>query len=72
MLHPLHVDHPEWCASHWADFDWEGVVHSRRVLYERAAAGQALVLAFHFDPFPSLGHIQRAGESWRWVPLGES
>jgi hypothetical protein len=39
------------------------------MLYERAAAEHALVLAFHFNPFPSLGHIQRAGQDWRWVPL---
>lgn len=68
-LHPLHLAHPEWCASHWADYDWDGVIRSRRMLYERAAAEHALVLAFHFNPFPSLGHIQRAGQDWRWVPL---
>ena len=68
MLHPLHVDHPDWCASHWADLIWEDVIRSRRALYERACADQALVLAFHFAPFPSLGHIERNGEGWRWVP----
>ena len=68
MLHPLHVDHPDWCASHWADLDWEGVIRSRRELYARAAARHSLVLAFHFDPFPSLGYIEPAGEGWCWVP----
>jgi glyoxylase-like metal-dependent hydrolase (beta-lactamase superfamily II) len=70
MLHPLHVDHPDWCASHWADLDWDGVIHSRRELYKRAASEHSLVLAFHFDPFPSLGYIERAGEGWRWVSVG--
>lgn len=70
MLHPLHVDHPDWCASHWADLAWEGVIHSRRKLYERAASDHSLVLAFHFAPFPSLGHIKRSGEGWRWVSMG--
>lgn len=70
MLHPLHLDHPDWCASHWADLDWDGVIHSRRELYERAASKHSLVLAFHFDPFPSLGYIERAGEGWRWVSVG--
>lgn len=72
MLHPLHVDHPDWCASDWADLNWEGVIKSRRELYERAASKHSLVLAFHFDPFPGLGHIERAGEGWRWAPMGES
>jgi glyoxylase-like metal-dependent hydrolase (beta-lactamase superfamily II) len=72
MLHPLHVDHPDWCASHWADLNWEGVIHSRRELYEHAASNHSLVLAFHFAPFPSLGHIERSGEGWRWVSLGVS
>jgi hypothetical protein len=40
-------------------------------LYERAASVCSLVLAFHFMPFPGLGHIERMGESWRWVPPGE-
>jgi glyoxylase-like metal-dependent hydrolase (beta-lactamase superfamily II) len=47
MLHPIHVEHPDWCASDWADLDCEGVIKSRRMLYERAAGVHALVLAFH-------------------------
>jgi glyoxylase-like metal-dependent hydrolase (beta-lactamase superfamily II) len=66
MLHPLHVEHPEWCALEWADFDWEGVTRSRRQIYARAVAEDALVLAFHFHPFPSLGYIRQAGDGWRW------
>jgi glyoxylase-like metal-dependent hydrolase (beta-lactamase superfamily II) len=69
MLHPLQVEHPDWCAPHWADFNWDGVIHYRRELYERAASNHSLVLAFHFAPFPSLGHIERSGEGWRWVPI---
>lgn len=68
MLHPLHLDHPDWCASHWADFDWDEVIHSRRKLYEWAAVEHSTVLAFHFDPFPSLGYIEQAGEGWKWLP----
>ena len=69
MLHPIHVDHPDWCASEWADMNCEGVVQSRRALYDRAASRNALVFAFHFNPFPGLGHIERLGEGWRWVPI---
>ena len=28
-----------------------------------------LVMLQHFPPFPSLGHIRRDGEAWRWVPV---
>jgi glyoxylase-like metal-dependent hydrolase (beta-lactamase superfamily II) len=69
MLHPLHVAHPDWCASHWADLDWDMVISSRRKLYQRAASSHSLVLAFHFDPFPSLGHIELIMDGWRWVPI---
>lgn len=71
MLHPIHVDHPDWCASEWADINCEGVIKSRRALYERVASEHSLVLAFHFMPFPGLGHIERVGEGWRWAPLGD-
>lgn len=67
MLHPLHVDHPDWCAPHWADIDWEGVVRSRHALYHRAATNNSLVIAFHFNPFPALGHIIPTVEGWKWV-----
>ena len=66
MLHPLQVEHPEWCAGPWADMDWEQVVLNRRRIYDRAAAEDALVLAYHFHPFPSLGHIRRSGRTWQW------
>jgi len=69
MVHPLQVDHPDWCASHWADLIWEDVIHSRRELYARAASDHSLVLAFHFAPFPGLGHIERSGEGWRWLSM---
>ena len=68
MLHPVHLEHPDWCASHWADLDWEGVTRSRLELYARATSKHSLVLAFHFTPFPSLGYIEQAGKVWCWVP----
>jgi hypothetical protein len=27
------------------------------------------VLAFHFYPFPSLGHVVKVGEGWQWQPI---
>jgi hypothetical protein len=37
--------------------------------FERAASRRSLVLAYHFDPFPGLGHVSRFGEGWTWEPI---
>ncbi|MFQ5874119.1 MAG: MBL fold metallo-hydrolase [Dehalococcoidia bacterium] len=66
LLHPVHVERPEWCAV--VDFAPEQTVHTRRRLLKRAAAENALVLAFHF-PFPGLGHVVEKGEGWEWQPV---
>jgi glyoxylase-like metal-dependent hydrolase (beta-lactamase superfamily II) len=66
VLHPIHLDQPEWCAT--VDFAPDQVVATRRHLLHRAAAEKSLVLAFHF-PFPGLGHIVQKGENWEWQPI---
>ena len=66
VLHPIHLEQPEWCAA--VDFDPDQVVATRRHILTRAAAEKALVLAFHF-PFPGLGHILQKGEAWQWQPI---
>jgi glyoxylase-like metal-dependent hydrolase (beta-lactamase superfamily II) len=66
-LHPLHLEHPDWGMSF--DLDRAQALHSRHVLFDRAAARDALVLAFHFHPFPSLGHIQKTGTGWTWQSI---
>ena len=63
VLHPIHVEHPEWCAA--VDLSQEEVVATRHRLLTRAATDNALVFAFHF-PFPCLGHIVRKDETWEW------
>lgn len=65
-LHPIHVENPHWVSA--LDQFSEQVVQSRRALFKRASEQQALVLAFHFPPFPSLGYIVEEGASWRWQP----
>jgi len=42
-------------------------VKSRRKLYDMAATERMLVQGYHF-PFPSVGHIARQGEGYRFVP----
>ena len=66
VLHPIHLEHPEWCAA--VDLLPEQVVATRRRLLNRAATEKALVLAFHF-PFPGLGRVDRKGETWQWLPI---
>lgn len=66
VLHPIHLEQPEWCAA--VDFAPDQVVATRRRILNRAAAEKALVLAFHF-PFPGLGHIVQKGERWEWQPI---
>jgi glyoxylase-like metal-dependent hydrolase (beta-lactamase superfamily II) len=66
VLHPIHLEQPEWCAG--TDFSPQQVVATRRRLLKRAADEKALVLAFHF-PFPGLGHVVRKGNAWQWQPV---
>ena len=66
VLHPVHMEHPEWCSVF--DIVPESVGVTRRKLLDKAAAEKALVMAFHF-PFPGLGYVIRKGKAWQWVPL---
>ena len=66
-LHPIHVKHPDWTSR--MDADPTQTVLTRRKLYQWAVAHDALVLAFHFPPFPSLGHIVPDGSGWRWQAI---
>jgi glyoxylase-like metal-dependent hydrolase (beta-lactamase superfamily II) len=68
-LDPFQVDHPDWVAAF--DYDPVQVVATRRRLFDRAADDGALVLCYHF-PFPGLGRVERAGDGWRWEPVGTS
>jgi glyoxylase-like metal-dependent hydrolase (beta-lactamase superfamily II) len=66
-LHPVHLEHPDWHPI-W-DLDPRQAISNKRALFDRAATDHALVLAFHFPPFPSLGRVTRHGAGWRWHPL---
>jgi len=66
VLHPIHVEKPEWFAA--IDFVPDQVVATRHRLLKRAAEEKSLVLAFHF-PFPGLGHIIQKGDGWMWQPI---
>lgn len=66
VLHPIHLEHPEWCSVFDVVPELVGV--ARRKLLDKAAAEKALVIAFHF-PFPGLGHVLRKGKAWQWQAL---
>jgi glyoxylase-like metal-dependent hydrolase (beta-lactamase superfamily II) len=42
---------------------------TKRWLCDLLAEKKAWVLAQHFSPFPSLGHIVKKGEEWQWRPV---
>jgi glyoxylase-like metal-dependent hydrolase (beta-lactamase superfamily II) len=67
MLYPLHLEHPEWTPL----FDMlpEKASRSKRKAFGLASDEEALVFAHHFPPFPSLGHVRKEGQGWRWQPL---
>jgi glyoxylase-like metal-dependent hydrolase (beta-lactamase superfamily II) len=66
VLHPIHLEHTEWCAA--TDLDPDQVVNTRRHILNKATVEKSLVLAFHF-PFPGLGHIVEQGKEWEWLPI---
>jgi glyoxylase-like metal-dependent hydrolase (beta-lactamase superfamily II) len=66
VLHPIHLEHPEWHAA--VDLDPKKLEASRRRLLKKAMAENALVFDFHF-PFPGLGHVVPHGNDWHWQPI---
>jgi len=52
VLHPLHLEHLAWRNAF--DLNQDDIAITRRRLFDRAAADNAMVLAYHF-PFRTLG-----------------
>ena len=57
--------HPEWYNGF--DADGDQTVATRKRLLDMAAEDQIAVLGYHF-PFPGVGHVQREGDQYRFVP----
>ena len=66
VLHPIHLEHPEWHAA--VDTDPAQTKVTRDTLLHKASVEQSLVFAFHL-PFPGLGHVAQKGPTWKWQPL---
>ncbi len=64
VLHPVHLEEPSWETDY--DMDRVKAAAAKRAVFDRAAGERALVLAFHFDPFPGLGRVTRRGTGWAW------
>lgn len=57
--------HPEWYNGF--DSDGDQTVATRKRLLDMAAEDQIAILGYHF-PFPGVGHVQRDGDQYRFVP----
>jgi glyoxylase-like metal-dependent hydrolase (beta-lactamase superfamily II) len=57
--------HPEWYNGF--DSDGEQTVATRKRLLDICAEDRIAILGYHF-PFPGVGHVQRDGDAYRFVP----
>jgi glyoxylase-like metal-dependent hydrolase (beta-lactamase superfamily II) len=62
----LFVLHPDWHAF----YDQDGVMaqDTRHKVYDMLAAEKMRVQGFHY-PFPSLAHVEKNGNAYRYVPV---
>ncbi|MEA3338147.1 MAG: MBL fold metallo-hydrolase [Chloroflexota bacterium] len=67
VLYPLHLEHPEWLPVF--DILPEEAAASKRRIFDLVAEENALVMAQHFPPFPSLGRVVKKGPGWLWQPI---
>lgn len=63
VLHPIHLERPEWRPVF--DLDPDRAAATRRRLLDRAAADKTLVMTYHF-PFPGLGRVTASATGWTW------
>jgi len=63
---PLFVQNPSWVIQF--DMDGAAAEATRRKFYDMLAAEKMMVQGFHY-PFPSVGHIEKAGSGYRVVPV---
>lgn len=65
-VHPLHLERPDW--ENGFDLAAGQAAATRRLLLDRAVAGDMHLMAFHF-PFPSVGRVAARQEGgWEWTP----
>jgi glyoxylase-like metal-dependent hydrolase (beta-lactamase superfamily II) len=62
----LFVRHPDWHAYY--DQDGAMAEATRRKVYDMLAAEKMRVQGFHY-PFPSLAHVEKDGNGYRYFPV---
>jgi glyoxylase-like metal-dependent hydrolase (beta-lactamase superfamily II) len=67
VLHPLHLEHPDWLPIY--DILPDKAAPSKRRIFDLAAEEQSWVMGQHFPPFPSLGHVIKREDGWQWLPI---
>jgi len=67
IVFPFLLERPEIVAIY--DIIPELAEATKRRLCDLLAEKKAWVLAQHFSPFPSLGHIVKKGDVWKWQPV---
>jgi glyoxylase-like metal-dependent hydrolase (beta-lactamase superfamily II) len=61
----MSVQQPEWHVAF--DQDKEMGVATRKRIFDMVATDRTAVVGYHM-PFPSVGFVEKAGTSYRWVP----
>lgn len=67
VLHPLHLEHPDWLPVF--DVLPESAAASKSRIFDLAASTQCWVIGQQFPPFPSLGHVVKQKIGWEWQPI---
>jgi len=63
--HVFAIQQPDWHVGF--DHDKEEGARTRRRIFDMVSADKVAVIGYHM-PFPSLGYVEKAGTSYRWVP----
>ncbi len=66
VIHPLHVQFPDWYMFH--EQDPERVASVRRAILEKAQENNTLLHVFHFE-FPGLGYVTKKAGVLKWKPI---
>jgi glyoxylase-like metal-dependent hydrolase (beta-lactamase superfamily II) len=64
--HAVQFDHPQ--AVYAGDSDQARASAQRRQLFDRAVDGHWWIGGAHL-PFPGIGHLNRSGDAFAWVPM---
>jgi glyoxylase-like metal-dependent hydrolase (beta-lactamase superfamily II) len=67
VLHPLHLEHPDWLPVF--DILPEQAAASKSRIFDLAASTQCWVMGQQFPPFPSLGHVLKQKIGWEWQSI---